>query len=129
MESEADTIDALHQKYDSYRFSDSEELVYNPFSLLCAFSKGKMANYWIKTGISKVFVKYLTRSDFDLMELQKLWVTRERMEAMYSNEDSIPLLFQTGYLTIQDVDGDFYRLGIPNGEVRSALEEQIRQQG
>ncbi|MCD8388535.1 MAG: ATP-binding protein [Bacteroidales bacterium] len=124
-ESREDTIEALRQKYDSYRFTDSEELVYNSFSLLCTFSHGKMANYWIKTGVSKVFVKYLTRSVFDLIELERLWVKRNRMEAKYSNEDSIPLLFQTGYLTIKDVDGDFYRLGIPNGEVRDALVDQL----
>ncbi len=106
----------------------SEELVYNPFSLLCAFSKGKLSNYWIKTGISKVFVKYLTRSEFDLVALEQLWVTRDRMEAHYSEEDSIPLLFQTGYLTIKEVKGgDLYRLGIPNGEVRSTFYRLFKQ--
>lgn len=119
------TIEELRIKYDSYRFSESEELVYNPFSLLCAFSEGKLDNYWIKSGISKVFIKYLTQSEFDLMELEKLWVTRERMEAKYSKEDTIPLLFQTGYLTIKDVRDDLYRLGIPNGEVRRALVDQL----
>ncbi|MCC8114590.1 MAG: ATP-binding protein [Bacteroidales bacterium] len=125
-ETKQETIEALRQKYDSYRFTESDALVYNPYSLLSAFSEGKMDNFWIKSGISKVFVKYLTRSEFDLMELEKLWVTRERMEGTYSKEDSIPLLFQTGYLTIKDVRNlKLYRLGIPNGEIRSALVEQL----
>lgn len=124
--SEEEMLEALRIKYDSYRFSQSEELVYNPFSLLNAFSELSLDNYWIKSGTSKVFVKYLSRAEFDLMELEELWVSRERMEAKYSKEDSIPLLFQTGYLTIKDVlDFKMYRLGIPNGEVRSALVDQL----
>ncbi|MCC8114454.1 MAG: ATP-binding protein [Bacteroidales bacterium] len=125
-ETQEDTIEALRQKYDSYRFTESEEKVYNPFSVLCAFAEQRMDNFWIKSGISKVFVKYLSQSEFDLIELQNLWVTRDRMEKKYSKEDSIPLLFQTGYLTIKDVeDSKLYRLGIPNGEVRSALVDQL----
>ncbi|MCC8115257.1 MAG: AAA family ATPase [Bacteroidales bacterium] len=124
-ENREDTIEALRQKYDSYRFTESEELVYNPFSLLNAFAEKRLANYWIKSGTSKVFVKYLTRSEFDLLELQKIWVKSDRMEEKYSTEDSIPLLFQTGYLTIKEVKDGLFRLGIPNGEVRSALVDQL----
>lgn len=122
-ESQEETLEALRQKYDSYRFTDSEKLVYNPFSLLFTFSNEKMANYWIKTGISKVFIKYLTQSEFDLIELERLWVTRARMEEGVEENDPIPLLFQMGYLTIKEVDGDYYRLGIPNEEVKEALIE------
>ncbi|MCD8385718.1 MAG: PD-(D/E)XK nuclease domain-containing protein [Bacteroidales bacterium] len=51
----------------------------------------------------------------------------KKRESKFSNEDSIPLLFQTGYLTIKDVNpiANLYRLGIPNGEVRSALVDQL----
>lgn len=124
------TISVLRHKYDSYRFSKSATLVYNPFSLLSVFTNNELGNYWIKSGTSKVFVKYLNRSEFDIMELQKLWVTQSRMEAKYTNDDAIPLLFQTGYLTIKDIKKDeggnnLYLLDIPNGEVRSALVEQL----
>lgn len=119
------TIEHLRLKYDSYRFTSGNELVYNPFSLLNAFAEGELSNYWIKSGTSKVFVKYLTRSEFDLLEMQRILVTRDRMEGMYSKEDSIPLLYQTGYLTIKEVKDNLYRLGIPNGEVRSALVDQL----
>ncbi|MCC8113415.1 MAG: AAA family ATPase [Bacteroidales bacterium] len=123
---EEETVDALQMKYDSYRFTDSDEKVYNPFSLLNAFYHCKLDNYWIKSGVSRVFVKYLSRSDFDLIELQDLWVDRARMEDIFREEDSIPLLYQTGYLTIVDTRGaNLYRLAIPNGEVRSALVEQL----
>ncbi|MCC8117871.1 MAG: ATP-binding protein [Bacteroidales bacterium] len=120
-----ETIETLRLKYDSYHFTESEELVYNPFSLLNVFAERRLANYWIKSGTSKVFVKYLTRSEFDLLELQRIWVKSERMEGKYTKEDSIPLLFQTGYLTIKEVKDNLYRLGIPNGEVRSALVDQL----
>lgn len=124
------TLSVLRQKYDSYRFTHYDILVYNPFSLLNVFNENKVGNYWIKSGTSKVFVKYLTRSEFDLMELKALWVDQQRMEGKYTREDSIPLLFQTGYLTIKEVDCDergnlLYRLDIPNGEVRNALVDQL----
>lgn len=124
------TLEVLRQKYDSYRFSRNEDLVYNPFSLLLAFDNTALSDYWIKSGTSKIFVKYLTKCEFDLVELQELWVSQSRMEGVYSKEDSVPLLFQTGYLTIKSIkkneNGDIlYRLGIPNGEVRSALVDQL----
>ncbi|MCC8113474.1 MAG: AAA family ATPase [Bacteroidales bacterium] len=125
-ESREDAIEDLRQKYDSYRFTRSQAKVYNPYSLLNAFVEGALDNYWIKSGTSKVFVEYLTRSEFDLLELEKIKVTRERMEGKYSKTDTIPLLFQTGYLTIKEVeDFDLFRLGIPNGEVRNALVNQL----
>lgn len=119
-------ISVLKQKYDSYRFTPGEDKVYNPFSLLWVFTENRLDNYWIKSGTSRVFVDYLSRSEFDLLELQNLWVDRARMESKFDKTDSIPLLFQTGYLTIVEVERDengstIYRLGIPNGEVREAL--------
>lgn len=124
------TLSVLKLKYDSYRFTKSEELVYNPYSLLLAFNDVNLGDYWIKSGTSKVFVDYLPRSEFDLLELQDLWVDQSRMEATYSSEDAIPLLFQTGYLTIKEFKRDemgevLYRLGLPNGEVRNALINQL----
>lgn len=124
--SREEMIEELKIKYDSYRFTQSQELVFNPFSLLLAFSEKSLDNFWIKSGVSKVFVKYLSQSEFDIMELEELWVTRDRMEGEYSKTDSIPMLFQMGYLTIKEVlDFRLYRLGIPNGEVRSALVDQL----
>ncbi len=125
-ESREDAIADLRQKYDSYRFTRSDEKVYNPFSLLSAFVEGALDNFWIKSGTSKVFVEYLTRSEFDLLELEKLKVTRDRMEGKYTKQDTVPLLFQTGYLTIKDVENfDLFTLGLPNGEVRCALVNQL----
>ncbi len=82
-ETREEAIDDLRQKYDSYRFTESHELVYNPFSLICAFTEGRLANYWVKSGVSKVFVRYLTRSEFDLLELENLKVTRENGRKIY----------------------------------------------
>lgn len=120
-----DTIEALRLKYDSYRFTRGQEKVYNPYSLLNAFSTRELDDFWIKSGTSKVFVKYLSQSTFDLLELQDLWVTKRRIEDIFKKDDSIPLLYQTGYLTIADTRGDLFRLAIPNGEVRNALVEEL----
>lgn len=117
-----ETIETLRLKYDSYRFTESEELVYNPFSLLNVFAERRLANYWIKSGTSKVFVKYLTRSEFDLLELQRIWVTCDRLQRNIQDKDPIALLFQAGYLTIKETDNNLYCLTIPNEEVKEAIE-------
>ena len=41
--------------------------------------------------------------------------------------DPVPLLYQTGYLTIEDYDqeDEIYTLGIPNDEVKCAFMESL----
>lgn len=119
------TLDALRLKYDGYRFTDAEMLVYNPFSIITCLKKQKIMNYWVKSGTPKVFVDYLAKSQFDILELEDIWATQESMEGAYSIEDPVPLLFQTGYLTIAQAFHNRYRLHIPNGEVRTALVDEL----
>lgn len=119
------TVEQLRLKYDGYRFTSSREMVYNPFSILNCFDTDQLENYWVSSGSSKVFVDYLSKSRFDLLDLENMWVTKSRMESTYSTTDPIPLLFQTGYLTIKEFDMGLYRLGIPNGEVRNSLVDDL----
>lgn len=119
------TLELLRQKYDGYRFTTSNVLVFNPFSIINCLNKQMLEDYWITSGTPKVFVDYLSKSNFQILELEQLWVSKKQMESTYSTEDPIPLLFQTGYLTIADVRYERYRLRIPNGEVRSALVDEL----
>mgnify|MGYP004446979943 FL=1 len=122
---EQDAIQQLRFKYDGYRFTAADTLVYNPFSILNALSKRRLQNFWVQSGASKPFIKFLTNTRFDIMSLLDAWLTAESLEATYSYEQPLPLLFQTGYLTIERVDGALYKLNIPNGEVRSALVDEL----
>jgi AcrR family transcriptional regulator len=127
--SEEDMLAMLKDKYDGYHFSDAMLDIYNPFSLLNAFDHNKMDNYWFDSGTSSALVEAFNQyvGDFNL-ELDRIdssdWV--EPSDFMNSLEDHasiIPLLYQTGYLTIKSYDGsnEQYKLGMPNAEVRVGL--------
>ncbi len=118
-------IGELLQKYDGYRFTGAEVHVFNPFSLLNAFKSKELAGYWLMSGTSKVFVDFLKRASYDLSKINMIWASREQLSSLYDTNDPIPLLYQTGYLTIAEYKRleRVYLLKIPNGEVRGALLE------
>lgn len=118
-------IDNLIQKYDGYRFSAADVQVFNPYSLLSAFVRGELNNYWIISGTSKVFVNYLSQSDFKLNDLLSEWYDEETLASSFDISRPVPLLYQTGYLSICEAAEGLYRLCIPNGEVRQSLISQL----
>lgn len=118
-------IDNLTQKYDGYRFSSADVQVFNPYSLLSAFVKGELNNYWIMSGTSQVFVNYLSQSNFKLENLLSEWYDEETLASSYDITRPVPLLYQTGYLSICEASDGLYRLYIPNGEVRQTLITQL----
>ncbi len=117
----------LLQKYDGYRFTSADTHVINPFGLLRAFKNKALSEYWLMSGTSKVFIDFLQHANYDLSQLHGLWASESRLSSLYDDNDPVPLLFQTGYLTICDynIDLNEYQLKIPNGEVREALFQDI----
>lgn len=117
----------LLQKYDGYRFTEANQHVFNPFSLLNVFKSLDLSGFWLKSGTSKVFIDFLQRANYDLSQIHGIWATQDQLSSLYDDNDPIPLLFQTGYLTVADYNlalGE-YLLKIPNGEVRSALFQDL----
>ena len=120
--SEEEVVAQMTQLYDGYHFHPYAEGVYNPFSLLNAFYKKEFGNYWFQTGTPTFLVKSLQKADYDLrtlmdgVEASASTFTEYRAEA----DNPIPLIYQSGYLTIKDFDKEFkmYTLGFPNDEVR-----------
>ena len=117
--------EAMHQKlklqYDGYHFSEDSDEVYNPFSLLKAFQQRKVANYWFESGTPTFLIRQMQHYKTDIMSLDKLEVPSSAFDQPTENmKDALPLLYQTGYLTIKDYDreGEVYTLSIPNQEVR-----------
>ncbi len=124
---EEDITNRLLQKYDGYRFSRKDLHVFNPFSLLCAFSKNSLGEYWLLSGTSKVFIDFLQQANYDLSQIHDIWASETRLSSLFDTKDPVPLLFQTGYLTIAKYNRDLeeYLLKIPNGEVRGALFQDL----
>jgi len=105
--------------YDGFRFTEKETTVYNPYSTARALNYSRLDNYWFESGTPTFLVDLIKEKDFDVIKLDNLEIGRDELKA-YDIEklQLIPLLFQTGYLTIKDVEDEIiYTLGYPNYEV------------
>jgi hypothetical protein len=122
-------LEQLKDKYDGYHFSDALVDIYNPFSLLNAFSKNKIYNYWFESGTSTTLVRSFQQyvgdfqQELDIIE-NKVWMDlSDFTQPLEDNSTLIPLLYQTGYLTIKEYNKEekMYLLDYPNAEVRVGL--------
>ena len=110
----------LKKWYDGYHFAAGGADVYNPFSLLNTFKTGEFGNYWFETGTPTFLVELLKKSRYDLRNLTEEQTTADVLGSVDTmDENPVPVLYQSGYLTIKGYDKRFglYRLGFPNGEV------------
>ena len=119
------TAEEMFQKvklrYDGYHFSEVSDDIYNPYSLLNAFGDQKLDNYWFASGTPIFLIHQLQHFRTDIMSLDKLEVPSSAFDQPTENmRDALPLLYQSGYLTIKDYDREIesYTLAIPNQEVR-----------
>lgn len=96
-------LNRLETRYDGYHFASEGPGVYNPYSLLCALKKRKFGSYWFETGTPSFLVKRLRELHLDIRQFTdgSLEAT-EKMLSDYraDNPDPVPLLYQTGYLTL-----------------------------
>lgn len=117
-----EAVDEMTRLYDGYYFHPDACGMFNPFSVLNAFGKQEFGNYWFQTGTPTFLVELLKKSDYDLrilmdgVEASAAAFTEYRMEA----RNPIPLIYQSGYLTIKDYDKRFGNnlLEFPNDEVK-----------
>jgi hypothetical protein len=120
----------LKEQYDGYHFAANGVGVYNPFSLLKSFYEKRFGSYWFETGTPTFLVKSLRDNAFE--------VRRFADKSIYASESSlldytgdtmnpIPLLYQTGYMTIADFDEDTqeYTMTFPNKEVKYGFLESL----
>ncbi|MDY5257586.1 MAG: AAA family ATPase [Prevotella sp.] len=113
--------DKLKQRYDGYHFAADAPEVYNPFSLLNCFLHRRLKNYWFASGTPTFLIKQMQHFHTDITSLDSLDVPESAFDQPTENmKDALPLLYQSGYLTIKDYDPDTeaYELSIPNQEVR-----------
>lgn len=124
------SLSKMRYWYDGFRFTAEEENVYNPYSLLHAFHHRRLANFWFESGTPAFLIKLIKERQIDIQPFDSLEVP-ELSFSTYGIQrlELIPLLFQTGYLTIkgfrQDEFGELYTLSYPNYEVRSAFLSQL----
>lgn len=118
-----DCLKKLQQEYDGYHFHQKGEGVYNPYSLLNALYNREFDAYWFETGTPTFLVKRLRNNNFDVRKFsdKSLYATKDMLKDYRDdNPDVVPLLYQSGYLTLKDYDAkkSAYTLGFPNNEVK-----------
>ena len=113
----------LKKRYDGYHFVENSEGIYNPFSLLNTFYNMKFGSYWFETGTPTYLVELLKRSHYNLERMAHEETDADVLNNIYGDEQPIPVIFQSGYLTIKGYDERFglYRLGFPNEEVEEGF--------
>ena len=113
--------DKLKLQYDGYHFAGDAPEVYNPFSLLKCFLQRRLSSFWFDSGTPTYLIKQLQHFHTDITSLESLEVPEYAFDQPTENmKNALPLLYQSGYLTIKDYDPDSgaYLLAIPNQEVR-----------
>ena len=125
--SDEETFATLVTQYDGYRFHQDGRRMFNPVSIGKCLSAHEIKNYWFETGTPTFLLGLLKASPIDLtdvvLDADSFSVYEPATPAM------MPLLYQTGYLTITDSFREglttMYHLGFPNGEVRTAFSKAM----
>ena len=123
-ESDNQVLEMLKDYYDGYHFTWPSPDIFNPFSLLTAFSKGKIEAYWFETGTPTFVVNLLKKYKVAPSEIGNKRLTLNDFNIPVEQASNYyPVLYQSGYLTIKDSNKRYntYILDIPNQEVRLGL--------
>lgn len=127
---EEECLTMLKKQYDGYRFHHNGVNVYNPFSLINAFSDNEFGAYWFESGTPSFLIKQIRENNFDVRKFSdKTIYANERTLKDYTGDSiaPIPLLYQSGYLTIADYNAQRrrYTLSFPNEEVKNSFLESM----
>ena len=123
-----DAYAELKKNYDGYHFSPVSPDMYNPFSLLSALSSGYFGAYWFSTGTPTFLVKMIRDMQIDLRDLEHIEEKLNNlMDASFDLSNAIPLMYQSGYLTIRSYDPRFrtVQLDYPNEEVEQGFLDML----
>ena len=118
-----DAYDRLKEEYDGYHFTYDTPGMYNPFSILWTLSERRYGSYWFETGTPTFLVELLQKADYNLEEMAGIEADSDMLGSIFNDDNPIPVIYQSGYLTIKDYDREFglYKLGFPNREVENGF--------
>ena len=114
----------LKKQYDGYHFGENLIDIYNPFSVLNAFSAQKVDDYWFRSGTPSYLVRLLNHSQENMNELTNRYYTTQQFIDYKANvEMPLPMIYQSGYLTVKDCNlrRNTYLLDFPNDEVKNGF--------
>ena len=114
----------LAKDYDGYHFDYDTPGIYNPFSVLNTLSSGQFRDYWFETGTPSFLVYQLKKTEYPLENMTEEELSTDTLNSIdIMDENPLPLLYQSGYLTIKSYDARFdsYQLRFPNREVEQGF--------
>ena len=123
-----EVLQQLKKNYDGYHFSWPSPDIFNPFSLLTAFAKRKIGSYWFASGTPTYLIEMMRKFGVAPSQIGPTEAMASAFDAPTERMTSlIPLLYQSGYLTIKDYyeEDNIYVLDIPNKEIRIGLMESL----
>ena len=122
--SEDEAWEKFKLMYDGYHFASRGEGIYNPFSVINAFDENELKNFWYGTGSPSYLIRLIERNNYKLDKIEGQTRKEDQLNNISdTNNDFIPLLYQSGYLTIKEYyhDTQEYLLGFPNKEVDTSF--------
>lgn len=114
----------LKHDFDGYHFCLPSEGVYNPFSLLNTLKNKVFRDYWFETGTPSFLVYQLKKTNYPLENMTTEDLSTDTINSIdIMDQNPLPLLYQSGYLTLKSYDQEFdsYTLGYPNREVEQGF--------
>lgn len=121
------TKEELRKQYDGYHFSEAMTDIFNPFSILNAFDSLALSDFWFQSGTPSYLIRLLNHSHENLNEMTgKYYTTAQFIDYKADVEMPLPMIYQSGYLTIKDVRRKSitrasYKLDFPNNEVKNGF--------
>ena len=119
-----EVVAKLKKMYDGYHFSNNLTDIYCPWSLINAFVMGDIQPFWFSTGTPTMLINVMRQHNLNIHQLENCQYAMRRFDAPTERiNDPIPVLFQSGYLTLKDYNpiANEYVLGFPNDEVREGF--------
>ena len=114
----------LKLDFDGYHFTENSIGMYNPFSLLNTLKNKVFRDYWFETGTPSFLVYQLKKTGYPLTAMTEEELSTDTLNSIdIMDENPLPLLYQSGYLTLKSYDSRFdeYKLGFPNREVEQGF--------
>ncbi|MDE6553470.1 MAG: ATP-binding protein [Muribaculaceae bacterium] len=123
----ATTLNELRDYYDGYLFTEEGSRQYNPFSILKALKKMRIDPYWFDSGTPTFLARRIKNLRIFPPAINGQTCSRDELISIGLNDrNPIPLMFQTGYLTIGKLlEENFYELRFPNREVEKGFYQEL----
>ncbi|MEN0051339.1 MAG: AAA family ATPase, partial [Bacteroidota bacterium] len=117
--------ESIRKKYNGFSW-DGKNKLYNPYSILNFLTDKAFRNYWFSSGTPNFLVNLIKEQQQLPEKLENIKVTDlEGNTTQIEKLPLLPILFQTGYLTIQQIEYDGFDerflLNYPNEEVRESF--------